>query len=92
MQTISDLIGKSSLEYGSLVAVKMRSGLRLEKFTYHDLNQRAELMAEVLNNVGMRKGDRVVLWGPNSPSWVIAYLGILFGGGVVVGDGGAYAM
>ncbi|MCK5646929.1 MAG: AMP-binding protein, partial [Anaerolineales bacterium] len=84
MQTISDLIGKSSREYGSLVAVKMRSGLRLEKFTYHDLNQRAELMAEVLNNVGMRKGDRVVLWGPNSPSWVIAYLGILFGGGVVV--------
>jgi len=26
----------------------------------------------------------VLLWAPNSPSWVIAYLGILLGGGVVV--------
>jgi long-chain acyl-CoA synthetase len=32
----------------------------------------------------MEKGDRVLIWAPNSPSWVIAYLGVLLGGGVIV--------
>jgi len=41
-------------------------------------------MAGLLQDRGMEKGDRVLLWAPNSPSWVIAYLGVLLGGGVVV--------
>jgi long-chain acyl-CoA synthetase len=41
-------------------------------------------MAGLLQNRGMEDGDRVLLWAPNSPSWVIAYLGILLGGGVAV--------
>jgi len=41
-------------------------------------------MAGLLQDQGMEKGDRVLLWAPNSPSWVITYLGALLGGGVVV--------
>ena len=84
METIGQLLENSAQEHGSRVAVKMRRGLRLEKYTYGRLWDQAQRMAALLQNRGMEKGDRVLLWAPNSPSWVIAYLGILVGGGVVV--------
>ena len=32
----------------------------------------------------MREGDRVLLWGPNGPGWVVAFWGIIARGAVVV--------
>jgi len=84
METIGQLLENSDREHGSRLALKMRSGLRLEKYTYHQLWKQAQCMARLLQDRGMEKGDRVVVWAPNSPSWVIAYLGALLGGGVVV--------
>ncbi len=37
-----------------------------------------------LVNSGVKKGDRVVVTGKNSPEWAVAYLAVLFAGGVVV--------
>ncbi len=53
------------------------------------LNYREALEAikEVSNhlvNAGVKKGDRVAVTGKNSPEWAIAYLAVLFAGGVVV--------
>jgi long-chain acyl-CoA synthetase len=84
METIGQMLEKAEREHGPRVALKMRKGLRLEKYTYHHLWQHAQCTAGFLQNRGMEKGERVLLWAPNSPSWVIAYLGILLGGGVVV--------
>ncbi len=84
METVGQLLENSDREHGPRLALKMRSGLRLEKYTYHRLWKQTQCMAGLLQDRGMKKGDRVLLWGPNSPSWVIAYLGVLLGGGVVV--------
>jgi long-chain acyl-CoA synthetase len=84
MENIGQLLENSAREHGNRVALKMRSGLRLEKYTYGQLWEQAQRMTGQLQDRGMKKGDRVLLWAPNSPSWVIAYLGILLGGGVVV--------
>ncbi|MDR2759725.1 MAG: AMP-binding protein [Spirochaetaceae bacterium] len=43
-----------------------------------------EAAARWLYHHGVRKGDMVALTGKNSPEWTVAYLGILFAGGVVV--------
>ena len=43
-----------------------------------------EAVARWLNNNGVRRGDRIAVTGKNAPEWSIAYLGILFAGGVVV--------
>lgn len=43
------------------------------------LGTAARLLAE-----GLSRGDKIALTGKNSPEWAIAYLGILFAGGVVV--------
>lgn len=37
-----------------------------------------------LVRIGVKKGDRVAVTGKNSPEWAIAYLAVLFAGGVVV--------
>ncbi len=84
METIIQMLEKAEREHGPRPALKMRKGLHLEKYTYHQLWQHTQNMAGLLQNHGMEKGERVLLWAPNSPSWVIAYLGILIGGGVVV--------
>jgi long-chain acyl-CoA synthetase len=84
METVGQMLEKADREHGPRVALKMRKGLRLEKYTYHHLWQHAQCTAGLLQNRGMEKGERVLLWAPNSPCWVIAYLGILLGGGVVV--------
>lgn len=40
--------------------------------------------AAFLQKRGIGKGDRIILWGENSPEWVIAFLGCLLTGAVAV--------
>jgi len=43
-----------------------------------------EQIARWLHNKGIRRGDRVAVTGKNAPEWAVAYLAVLFAGGVVV--------
>jgi len=43
-----------------------------------------ESISHWLHNKGIRRGDRVAVTGKNAPEWTVAYLAILFAGGVVV--------
>jgi len=53
-------------------------------FTYRETMERVLRVASYLQSKGVRRGDRVALAGKNSPEWAIAYLSILFAGGIVV--------
>lgn len=55
-----------------------------ERFTYARLQDLINRFASALHRIGVRKGDRVVLYISNSVQWVIAFFGILKIGGVVV--------
>ena len=52
--------------------------------TYSDLNQQANRLANGLRKLGVTVGDRVALFLPNSPDFVIAYLGVLKLGAIAV--------
>ena len=41
-------------------------------------------LARGLRDAGIGEGERVALWAPNSPVWIVAALAILTAGGVVV--------
>jgi len=41
-------------------------------------------MAEYLKIQGIRKGDKIAIWAPNSPSWAFSYFGILLAGAIVI--------
>lgn len=69
---------------GERPAIIYRSGVRRFCYTYADLYLLATKMASMLASAGVRAGDRVLLWGPNHPCWVVAYWGIVARGAVVV--------
>src|SRR5579884_3500761 len=52
-----------------------RTGYRLTRWTYGDVAAMAFRFARELNARGIRKGDRVLLWGPNSAAWAAAFFG-----------------
>src|SRR5512133_3359227 len=52
--------------------------------SYKEMNALTDHMAAALCDLGVKKGDRVGIFMPNVPQFVIAYFGILKAGGVVV--------
>ncbi|WP_300457673.1 AMP-binding protein [Desulfobacula sp.] len=55
-----------------------------ESFTYKQLRNLSERFAGGLRNIGVQKGDKVLLYIPNCIQWVVAYLGIQKAGAVLV--------
>jgi long-chain acyl-CoA synthetase len=60
---------------GSGQAYAERQGYRTVRKTYAHVVATAFRFARELNARHIRKGDRVVLWGPNSSTWVAAFMG-----------------
>ena len=52
--------------------------------TYKQVYQKVVDVASHLKTNGIKKGERIILNGKNSPAWAIAYLGILFAEATVV--------
>lgn len=52
--------------------------------TYNEALKKVEAVARWLHSKGVKKGAHIGLTGKNLPEWTVAYLGILFAGGVVV--------
>jgi long-chain acyl-CoA synthetase len=51
---------------------------------YTEALKKIEAAARWLHSKGIRRGDKVAVSGKNAPEWTVAYLAILFAGGVVV--------
>lgn len=82
--TLIDVINNSVKKHESKPALVMRLRYRTIVWTYGDLARYTRSIAGLLEKEGIRSGDRVLLWSPNSPQWVGAFFGILLRGGVVV--------
>jgi long-chain acyl-CoA synthetase len=70
--------------YASDVAIVQRHGYRRECWTYAQLASVPAAFAGVLQQRGVRTGERVILWGPNSAEWMAAFWGCLLRGAVAV--------
>ena len=66
-------------------------GLTGGRMTYRTLNEMTDRLAGALAKLGVKKGDRVMIFMPNSPQFVIAYFGILKAGGIVVATNPLYS-
>ncbi|WKY12722.1 hypothetical protein Q1695_003933 [Nippostrongylus brasiliensis] len=58
--------------------------------TYHQLLKDAERLACGLIHLGVEKGDRVGIWGPNTYEWVTAQFATALGGMVLVNINPSY--
>jgi len=58
--------------------------------TYKEMNAITDHIAAALVDMGVKKGDRVGMFIPNTPQFVMAFYGILKAGGVVVATNPLY--
>jgi long-chain acyl-CoA synthetase len=58
--------------------------------TYKEMNDLTDHLAAALVDMGVKKGDRVGIFMPNTPQFVMAYYAILKAGGVVVATNPLY--
>ena len=70
--------------YPEHIALEMFSDEGDIRYTYEQTLDLAKRLGQSLRNRGVKKGDRVAFWARLSPKWVIAYLGALRIGAVVV--------
>ncbi|HEV2201348.1 MAG TPA: AMP-binding protein [Bryobacteraceae bacterium] len=70
--------------YGSQIAVVNRTGVRRQSLTYAGLAELAGRYAAALEVRGIRKGDRVAIWGENGGPWLAAFWGCVLRGAVAV--------
>ncbi len=83
MKTLLDLFA-SFRERGGKTALVHRTGVRRFHHSYAEINDLSLRMASRLAAMGVGKGNRVVLWGPNSPWWVVAFWGVMARGAIAV--------
>ena len=83
MQTLMDLFSTFKA-LGDKTAFVNRTGVRRTVVSYREFHNLALKMAALLEHFGVSAGDRVLIWGPNSSWWAVAYWGIIIRGAVAV--------
>lgn len=61
-----------------------------ERWTYHDLMRRVDRLAAGLLAIGVYKGDRVGIWSPNRPEWVLTQFATARIGAILVNINPSY--
>ena len=59
-------------------------------WTYHDLMRRVDRLAAGLLSIGVYKGDRVGIWSPNRPEWVLVQFATARIGAILVNINPSY--
>ena len=81
MRTLSQVLRDTTTQFGGRDAILDPSGTRL---TYDELSDVVDRLARGMLELGVGKGDKVGLWMPNVPEWVVAYFAVARIGAVVV--------
>ncbi|TKJ30873.1 MAG: long-chain fatty acid--CoA ligase [Chloroflexi bacterium B3_Chlor] len=82
---------ESARKYPDSIATILPGRFGDTKLTYRELNELANRLANALIDLGVKKGDRVALYMPNCPQFVIGYSAILKAGGIVVATSPLYS-
>ncbi len=78
--TIGKLLEEKAKEYPDKEAIIFKD----RRITYKELNEQAERLANFLMKKGVGRGDKVAIWLPNLPEWVVAWFAVPKIGAVVV--------
>ena len=81
MRTLSQVLRDTTEKFPQRNAILDPSGITL---TYEELSEKVDQLARGMLELGIAKGDKVGLWMPNIPEWVVAYFAVARIGAVVV--------
>lgn len=86
--TIPQLFAETVSRFGPReAAVFLQFGKR---YTYYDLDREVDAFASGLLSLGIQTGDRVAVWSPNRPEWLIAQFATARIGAILVTINPAY--
>ncbi|XP_076477119.1 acyl-CoA synthetase family member 2 isoform X2 [Bombus vancouverensis nearcticus] len=89
-EPIGKLIGTAAERWPDReCVVSLHQNIRL---TFSDVIQRADRLAAGLMKLGMKRGDRLGLWGPNDVEWLITYMCASRAGFILVAINPSYQM
>ena len=77
-QSLNEIAGKYP---NNIALIHSERGI---KYTYHLFLSEIDRVARGLIKIGIKKGDRVALWAPNSPEWIISQIALAKMGAVLV--------
>jgi long-chain acyl-CoA synthetase len=85
MGTINQLVDASAGRFGERPALIERAeGGGLSTLTYHQLRESARGFAGYLQEQQIGKNDRICIWSASCMNWMVAYVGALLVGAIVV--------
>jgi long-chain acyl-CoA synthetase len=87
VRPLYEILDKAVRDYAGHVAIDFMGKL----YTYSELGGLVAKAAKGLQNLGVKQGDRVGLFLPNTPYYVILYFAVLKLGGIVVNFNPLYA-
>ena len=83
-KTLVEFLRTTSKEHASRDALLIKPVFRYLRWSYSRLWEESGKVASLLQGRGLTKGDQVVLWGPNSPHWVLIFFGCVRAGVIVI--------
>ncbi len=83
-ETLAALLTTAARRHGPKPALIIKPGVRDRVMTYAALDSAASAFAGFLRVRGIDKGDRVLIWAPNMPEWVICFFGSMRAGATLV--------
>jgi fatty-acyl-CoA synthase len=85
--TVGALLDEAAAAHGDRLAVAMSAyadfGFNV-RWTYAELQRGANDLAARLRRAGIGAGDRVVVWAPNVPQWIMAEFAVAKAGAILV--------
>ena len=81
-KTIGQMLNEIAANYpNNMALVYSDSDIR---YSYNSFLSEIDRVASGLITIGIKKGDRVALWAPNSPEWIISQMALAKIGAIVV--------
>lgn len=84
METLGAFLERAVERFGPRPALLTKRRYRGQVWSYDRLWQETARVARWLQVQGIGKGDRVILWAPNSPWWVATFFASARLGAIVV--------
>ena len=82
MNLVHECLERNALRVANRMALVSSDGDT--SYTYRELNERVNSLSNALISMGINKGDRVAVYLPNIPEYLISVLGIIKTGAIYV--------
>lgn len=82
--TFRDFVDAVGSRYSNRLCYTIYGGEDEVSFSYRYLAFKVHAISQYLLNLGIKKGDRICIYGESSPMWMMFYLGLTSIGGIAV--------